>query len=651
MAIPTNISIEDIKKAIAAIDPEKIPTKRLDHHYIIIENSKVLPIKYVISIANKFANGNELGSGSFTAIEAKAFLTKNKFKVIDKRIEQLPVFKNVWIEKTLVKGRKDRIEGNRALGKALWSPQKGKPNKKTGKQADVYKNMLLVKPGDIIIHLIDNEKIVGVSLAKNSAIETIGLIGTEWEDSAYLIELINYTELQPPIYRTDLLTEENKSILLKIASKSTVFYNKKLDLRQGAYLTPCSLELLSLINKIYHNYSNKDLPYFSGVVQDDLEIEVPGFLFEVKVLIDKLLNSGLQFKSQIVTRFACSLLTKPFAILTGLSGSGKTKLAQAFAIWICEDPNQYRIVPVGADWTNREPLLGFPNALTKEEYIKPDNRVLDLLIDAEADPKKPYFLILDEMNLSHVERYFADFLSGMESNSNISLHTGTESWNGVPSQIKIPKNLFIIGTVNIDETTYMFSPKVLDRASVIEFRVTSEEIENYLDGKIMLRLENLKSAGRDMAKSFVAIGNEENLVSKDAVEIRDALMVFFKELKKTGAEFGYRSASEIRRFAAVVNAIEPSWTFTEIMDAAIMQKLLPKVHGSRKKLEGILLTLARMCTQKSVLEGKDFKIESLLNSEQLEIETEKFIYPVSFEKISRMYKGLLANGFTSYAEA
>ncbi len=69
----------------------------------------------------------------------------------------------------------------------------------------------------------------------------------------------------------------------------------------------------------------------------------------------------------------------------------------------------------------------------------------------------------------------------MESHDNISLHAGTKSWGDIPSRISVPKNLFIIGTVNIDETTYMFSPKVLDRANVIEFRVTAKEMENYLN--------------------------------------------------------------------------------------------------------------------------------------------------------------------------
>ena len=192
-------------------------------------------------------------------------------------------------------------------------------------------------------------------------------------------------------------------------------------------------------------------------------------------------EAGFFINEKLSARFISSLLTKPFVILTGLSGSGKTKLAQAFAMWICEDENQYCIVPVGADWTNREPLLGFPNALEPEKYVKPDNGVLDLIIEANKNENKPYFLILDEMNLSHVERYFADFLSVMESKNEIALHSGDGDWDGIPPKTGFPKNLFIIGTVNIDETTYMFSPKVLDRASVIEFRVTAEEMGSYLN--------------------------------------------------------------------------------------------------------------------------------------------------------------------------
>ncbi len=362
--------------------------------------------------------------------------------------------------------------------------------------------------------------------------------------------------------------------------------------------------------------------------------------FKHKNFNDAALEANYFINEKLSTRFISSLLTKPFVILTGLSGSGKTKLAQAFAMWICEDENQYCIVPVGADWTNREPLLGFPNSLEKNNYVKPDNRVLDLIIEANKNDTSPYFLILDEMNLSHVERYFADFLSVMESKTEITLHSGNEEWNGVPSKIGFPPNLFIIGTVNIDETTYMFSPKVLDRASVIEFRVTKEEMEEYLENNLIVKLENLEGEGKGMAKSFVELA-KDNYKYANAEELNKTLLNFFIELKKSGAEFGYRTASEILRFAAVAKQINSGWSENDIIDAAIMQKLLPKVHGSRRKLEPVLKTLGTLC----LIEG--MKFDDYMSKK----ESKMVKYPYSLEKILRMYDNLLSNGFTSYAEA
>ena len=92
-------------------------------------------------------------------------------------------------------------------------------------------------------------------------------------------------------------------------------------------------------------------------------------------------TANLKYSNQLVTRFISSLATKPFVLLSGLSGSGKTKLAQAFAQWISENKSQYCLVPVGADWINREPLLGYVNALDDSQYIVPENGALQLLID------------------------------------------------------------------------------------------------------------------------------------------------------------------------------------------------------------------------------------------------------------------------------
>jgi 5-methylcytosine-specific restriction protein B len=369
----------------------------------------------------------------------------------------------------------------------------------------------------------------------------------------------------------------------------------------------------------------------------------------------KTTEAGLIFSPQLIQRFIASLCTKPFVICSGLSGSGKTKLAQAFAQWICykeadgEKNEQYCIVPVGADWTNREPLLGYPNALQEAKYVKPENGVLDLINRARLNETKPYFLILDEMNLSHVERYFADFLSTMESGDAIPLHTIEDEENGIPKQIKLPKNLFIIGTVNIDETTYMFSPKVLDRANTIEFRLTENDLKEFIASDVKLDMDLLKGEGAGMGESFVAMATQKT--DKNLKEVEEDLLKFFKELKKSGTEFGYRSASEIGRLMFMLKELDEKGD--NLLDIAIMQKLLPKLHGSRNKLTKVLPVLGSFCLVDNSKIKEDYLdkfVSNSLNEVELKADT-NIKYKISFEKICRMYKNAVENGFASYAEA
>ena len=366
-------------------------------------------------------------------------------------------------------------------------------------------------------------------------------------------------------------------------------------------------------------------------------------------------DAGLIFSSQLIQRFIASLCTKPFVICSGLSGSGKTKLAQAFVQWISADESQYIIVPVGADWTNREPLLGYPNALNNEEYVSPENGVLDLIIRAKQnivnieEPTKPYFLILDEMNLSHVERYFADFLSTMESGDKIPLHKIINDSLIVPSSIKLPKNLFIVGTVNIDETTYMFSPKVLDRANTIEFRLTESDLVNFIASDKKLNMDLIKAQGANQSDGFMKMALQET--DKNLKPSEADLKLFFSELKKSGAEFGYRTASEIGRLMYMLNELGESGD--NLLDIAIMQKLLPKLHGSRNKLSKVLPTLGGFCLKDNSKIKEDYFDKFVSNGlTEVDLNADPNIrYKISFEKICRMYKNAIENGFASYAEA
>ena len=353
--------------------------------------------------------------------------------------------------------------------------------------------------------------------------------------------------------------------------------------------------------------------------------------------INAIKQSGLLYSDQFISRFVVSLMTKPFVILSGLAGSGKTQLAIAFAKAMSADvDNQVCIVPVGADWTNREPLLGYPNSLKDNAYVFPESGALQLLLRAEQDRENPYFLILDEMNLSYVERYFADFLSALESHDKIPLWDGESET--LPHKVELPRNLYIIGTINVDETTYMFSPKVLDRASVIEFKISPDEMTAFLEEHPNPQISRIQSSLSEDAPVFVRLSS--SIVESDMASSKGILIDSFKQLKLVNAEFGYRSASEIGRFIALSKSLA-GMTDDEAIDAAIVQKLLPKLHGSRKKLEPVLKALWSMC-------GTGNELDMNLNAESIPESTK---YKLTADKILRMYKGAVNNSFTSFAEA
>lgn len=265
-----------------------------------------------------------------------------------------------------------------------------------------------------------------------------------------------------------------------------------------------------------------------------------------------------------------------------------------------KDPN-YKIVPVGANWTENRHVLGFYNVIT-EEY----NETLSysLIKAAKNDIGSPYFLILDEMNLSHVERYFADFLSAIESGQPIPLYSNDDE----NYELDIPDNLLIVGTVNVDETTYMFSPKVLDRANTIEFPTMSakeymnsdfNEFEFKNINYLMNPLEDLDVRNmnvHDLKDIFMFINcSRGNLWDVLSIE----LDLFQTILKKINFDFGFRVINEILRFMFVSWRYEGSpknWeNWERYFDAQVKQKVLPKLHGSQKAIGQTINELFNAC--------------------------------------------------------
>jgi len=380
----------------------------------------------------------------------------------------------------------------------------------------------------------------------------------------------------------------------------------------------------------------------------------------------------LRVQEEACIRLCGSLMSKRFLIFTGLAGSGKTKLAQGFAHWITPKSVDgdgahacVSVVPVGADWAGSENVLGYPNGLDKETYIsKP---ALDLIIHAKNQPDIPHFLILDEMNLSHVERYFADILSVIESEEEIQLYDGAArhaDGKPIPGNVEFPSNLFIIGTVNVDETTYMFSPKVLDRANVIEFRMDADELAGFLGNPAKPDLSKLDGKGASFGKAFVDAAKNAVAVPGDVKEAYDAeMLLLFKALQAHGAEFGYRTAYETARFIHFYKLLgnhpdgDTTW-FQGAFDCVVFQKLLPKLHGSRAKLGPVLKKLWFLCVSDAAGRGADAlnAAEEAARSTDKKVEPSVVVpagapYPLSAEKIGRMWRLLIENGFASFAEA
>jgi len=297
----------------------------------------------------------------------------------------------------------------------------------------------------------------------------------------------------------------------------------------------------------------------------------------VRYIMRYIRSKGFLYPARLVKNYYVCLKTKLFVILSGYSSMGKTALTRLMAEAVAEDvEEQYLRVAVQSNWPDEKGLIGFYHPSTDRYITTP---FLDFLLKAIDNPDKPYFVCLDEMNLSRVEHYLSSLLSALESlDREIILHGlrgGAETEDGgyVPPKVKLPENLFITGTIDVDGSAHPLSPKLLDRTNSIEFfevDLRDHPVAREYEERMTLDMDTLKSYRGELSRSA------EQTVLEVLVEVNE-------RTKENGAPVSYRMRREILDY--VVNSMgvfsrNEEENIRTALDVQMKQRVLAKLAGT-----------------------------------------------------------------------
>jgi 5-methylcytosine-specific restriction endonuclease McrBC GTP-binding regulatory subunit McrB len=313
---------------------------------------------------------------------------------------------------------------------------------------------------------------------------------------------------------------------------------------------------------------------------------------------------GYYFDDETLYNYHISLKTRPFVILAGLSGTGKSKLSQLYAeaLGHTTKNRRYLRVAVRPSWNDDRYLLGYLNTITGDYVAEP---ALDFIIEAERDRENLYFFCLDEMNLAHVEYYFSQFLSALEEEQTAdrriplfsrSLAASMKKQGkeiGYEQEVIVPPNLLFTGTVNVDETTQPLSDKVIDRANTIEFfDVDLEKVPR-------------RRPTPEVTPVAASMWHGYRATTPDS-SYRDRVVAINEILNEAGLGLGYRVLREIELYLANSHGLlEPQVAF----DLQVKQRILPRVRGSLA-LRGTLKKLIAF-TQEEALPRSQARLEEM----------------------------------------
>ncbi|MBM7565257.1 McrB family protein [Paenibacillus sacheonensis] len=302
-------------------------------------------------------------------------------------------------------------------------------------------------------------------------------------------------------------------------------------------------------------------------------------------------DNGLQYKEADLYNFHTAMKSNALTILAGMSGTGKSKLVQAYGKALGLDANQLLFIPVRPSWTDDSDLLGYVD--TKNMLYRPsDTSIVDTLFIAQQDRTKMFIVCFDEMNLSRVEHYFSQFLSVLEMDSNrrtlrlYSDRIAQQIYNSgqYGPEVNIGPNVVFVGTVNLDESTYHFSDKVLDRANVI-----SLEVSEYSKLKNKNSREAKEKTRRPYTyEQYSKFKKQESTLSLSDDEL-ELLWAIHETMQKESRNLGIgpRVIKQIDQY--LKNLPNNSYLGREeAFDIQVVQRILTKLRGPEGLLKGLV---------------------------------------------------------------
>ncbi|OHR52832.1 McrB family protein [Staphylococcus sp. HMSC061G12] len=308
--------------------------------------------------------------------------------------------------------------------------------------------------------------------------------------------------------------------------------------------------------------------------------------------IETLKRNRLVYDEEDILNFHTAMKTSNLVILSGMSGTGKSKLVKAYADALSLK-DSFKFIPVSPSWTEDSDIIGYADTLNMV-YRPDDYGLIDLLINAKENPDKLFIVCFDEMNLARIEHYFSQFLSLLETDvesRRLSLYNrelGGKLYNSSKYSYQIPigRNVKFVGTANIDDSTYNFSNKVLDRSNLITLKV--------MPFKDLVKLSKRDNTTNFNDEEFDKIYVDYFSNSKKEIELDERTVEFLQKfhdlLSQVHNEMGIgpRILKQIDLYLKNIPVNSISFTKKEGLDLQVVQRILTKVRGSSEELEKLL---------------------------------------------------------------